>query len=60
MSAGAGKLTLVDDEVFVADRAFLEPAFEDLARAGGIARLRRQRAAEICGVMPLCGMMRQG
>ena len=27
MSAGAGKLALVDDQVFIADRALLKPAF---------------------------------
>jgi len=60
MRACAGEFALFNDEVLGADRLLGEIPFEDLARAGGIARLRRQRAAEICGVMPLCGMMRQG
>lgn len=51
---------LVDDQVFGADRPAVQPAFEDFAGAGGVAGLRRQRAAEMCGVMPWCGMLRQG
>src|SRR5271156_65826 len=43
MSAGAGKLSLVDDQIFVADRSVLEPAFKKLLRAGGVARLSRER-----------------
>src|SRR5687768_3861460 len=33
----------VHDEVFIADRPTLKPAFEDLAHAGGIACLRGER-----------------
>src|SRR5664279_5674366 len=45
MGAGAGELAAIDDQVLLADRALVEPAFEDLARTGGVARLRRQRGA---------------
>src|SRR5262249_33412811 len=45
MRARAGELALVNDEILGPDRLLGEIAFEDLARAGGIARLRRQRAA---------------
>src|SRR6185436_20968370 len=41
----AGEMTALDDQIFVADRPSFEEAFEDLARARGIARLGRQRAA---------------
>src|SRR5262249_14388035 len=45
MRARAGELALVNDEILGADRLLGEIALEDLASAGGIARLRRQRAA---------------
>src|SRR3546814_8204986 len=37
--ARAGELAAVDDQIFVANRAALEIAFQDLARAGRITRL---------------------
>jgi hypothetical protein len=40
MGAGARKLAAVDDQIFFPDRATLEPALENLARSGGVARLR--------------------
>ena len=60
MRAGAGELAAVDDQVLLADRLALEAAFEDLPRAGGVARLRREEEPEMCGVMPWCGIVRQG
>jgi hypothetical protein len=42
MCARARQLAAVDDEIFVPDRPLLEPAFKNLARAGCVARLRRQ------------------
>ena len=42
MLALARQLAAVDDEIFVPDRPLLEPAFKNLARAGRVARLRRQ------------------
>src|SRR5437773_836372 len=45
MGPGSGELAAVDDQVFLADRPLLEPAFDNLAGAGGVARLRRQRRA---------------
>ena len=50
--AGAGEMAALDDQIFVADRPAFEEAFEDLARARGVARLRRQDVPEMCGVMP--------
>src|SRR3546814_6069819 len=41
----AGELAAVDDQIFVANRAALEIAFQDLARAGRITRLGGQRGA---------------
>src|SRR5580693_2905631 len=43
MRARTRQLAAVDDEIFVADRPLLEPALKNLARAGGVARLRRKR-----------------
>jgi hypothetical protein len=33
MCAGAGQTPVIDDQILVADRAAVEPAFEDFARA---------------------------
>jgi hypothetical protein len=40
LSTRACEFPTVDDEVFLADRTTLQPAFENLARAGRIACLR--------------------
>ena len=40
--AGPGQAAAVDDQVVLADRSVLEPAFQHLAGAGGVARLGRQ------------------
>src|ERR1700722_14831838 len=45
MRSGAGKLAAIDDEVFVAQRPFLKPAFENLSSSRRIARLRGQRGS---------------
>src|ERR1700691_2048303 len=45
VGARAGELAAVDDEIFLPDRSALEPAFENLARARRVARLRRERGA---------------
>src|SRR4029077_1127005 len=45
MGADAGKLALVHDEILGADRFAGEIFLKDLAGTGGVARLRRQRAA---------------
>ena len=45
MRACAGELALVNDEVLGTDRLLGEIAFEDLASAGGIARLWREKYA---------------
>ena len=39
MSAGAGELTAIDDQILVANRPFVEPAFEDFTGSRRIARL---------------------
>src|SRR5882672_10655671 len=57
MGPGASELAAVDDEIFVANRASFEPAFEDLPRAGGITRLGRKRSA---GDMRRHAVMRHG
>src|SRR5258707_14538400 len=43
MRAGARQLAAVDDQILFADRTLFEPAFQNLARACGIASLRRKR-----------------
>ena len=43
MCARARQLAAVNDKIFVPNRSLLEPAFENLARAGGVTRLRRKR-----------------
>src|SRR5216683_7980477 len=43
VSARSGELAALDDQVLLADRPVLKPAFEDLAGARGVACLRRQR-----------------
>ncbi len=45
MRAGARELAALHDQVLVADRPVLEEAFQDLARARRVARLRRERGA---------------
>src|SRR5215468_3702175 len=45
MSAGSSKLALVDDQIFGPNGLAREVAFENLARAGRIASLGRERAA---------------
>src|SRR5215472_5768974 len=45
VSARSGEPAALHDQVFVADRPVLKPAFEDLAGACGVACLRRQRRA---------------
>jgi hypothetical protein len=42
VSAGARERAAIDDQVFLADRATLKPAFQDLAHSGRIAGLRGQ------------------
>lgn len=42
VSAGACELSPLHDEIFVANRPAFEPAFENFARARGVARLCRQ------------------
>src|ERR1700750_867188 len=42
MRTGTRKLAARDDQVFIADRPAIEPAFEHLAHTGRIARLCRQ------------------
>src|SRR6476469_8543859 len=44
VSAGTGELALVDDQIFGADRLLGEIALQNLARAGRVPGLRRQRA----------------
>ncbi len=46
--AGAGELAAVDDQVLLADRPAVEPALEDLARAGRVARLRGEATCPTC------------
>ena len=43
--ADTGKLSLVNDQVLVADRLVAQECFEDLPRSRCIARLRQQRCA---------------
>src|SRR5580692_13224406 len=45
VGAGAGQGAALDDQVLVADRPGLEEALEDLAGAGGVAGLGRERGA---------------
>src|SRR5262249_12705276 len=45
VGTGAGEPAGIDDQVLLADRAAFEPAFEDLADAGGIASLGREACA---------------
>src|SRR5262245_66551777 len=42
-SPRASEFPAFDDEVLVPDRSIGEPALEDLARAGGVASLGRER-----------------
>jgi hypothetical protein len=42
MCISAGQAPAIDNWIFLADRAAVEPAFEDFAGPGGVARLRRQ------------------
>src|SRR5262245_20272137 len=44
MRTRAGELSSVHDQILLANRPPLEPAFKDLADAGGITSLSRQRA----------------
>ncbi len=43
MRAGAGELAAIDNQIFLADWLAFEPAFQNLPRARGIARLSGQR-----------------
>src|SRR5262249_42348593 len=45
VSARSGEPAALHDQVLIADRPVLKPAFEDLAGACGVACLRRQRRA---------------
>jgi hypothetical protein len=45
MDPHASQFAAIDDQVFFADGTALEPALEDLADPGGIARLRRETGA---------------
>ena len=45
MRTDASEFACVDDEIFIADRTIVEPAFENLPHSGCIARLRRQAGA---------------
>src|SRR5580698_4376922 len=45
MGSCTGELAALGDEVFLTDGPPLEPAFEYLARPGGVTRLRRERGA---------------
>ena len=59
--SGAGEAAALDDQIFVADRPAFEEAFEDLARAGGVARLGRQATCRRCaGSCRGCGIVRHG
>ena len=50
MRADAGELAALHDEIFVADRATVELALENFARARGVAGLRGQaRARDVRG-----------
>jgi hypothetical protein len=40
MRARVGQSHVVDDQVFLADRALVEPALQDLAHPGDVAGLR--------------------
>jgi hypothetical protein len=47
MCASARQMTALGDQIFLADGAPGIEAFQDLARAGGITRLRGERAATV-------------
>src|SRR5205085_8467255 len=45
MGAGAGEMSALHDEIFLADRTSLQKAFEDFSRSRRVTRLRRQRSS---------------
>ena len=42
MSAGSGKSTILDNEIFITDRLVIEEALEDLLNSGTVASLGRK------------------
>src|SRR6202453_1171500 len=60
MRARSGELAAVDDQIFITDRSALEPAFENLACPRRVPACAESEVPEMWGVMPWCGMVRQG
>jgi hypothetical protein len=60
MRPGPGEVTAGDNQVFLADGAPLEPAFQ-ISRTPAAYRAWADRLVpDTCGVIPWCGMLRQG
>src|SRR5258707_12810505 len=61
VSARSGELAALDDQVLLADRPVLKPAFEDLASARGVAcACADSDDPEMGGGMPWGGIVRHG